>query len=128
MDKTKMKLLDKLGKKGFDTEKKVNAIDMQVAFDNGLADEIGGVLALQKAIKTHNVYSFHIHSLWMALTQNRKRRRQSMIEMIEDQETIQNHTVIEINDLDELKNLINSLPEGTVYSLNLEVVELGQET
>ena len=68
MDKTKMKLLDKLGKKGFDTEKKVNAIDMQVAFDNGLADEIGfdngladeigGVLALQKAIKTHNVYSF----------------------------------------------------------------------
>ena len=37
-------------------------------------------------------------------------------------------TVIEINDLDELKNLINSLPEGTVYSLNLEVVELGQET
>jgi hypothetical protein len=64
----------------------------------------------------------------MALTQNRKRRRQSMIEMIEDQETIQNHTVIEINDLDELKNLINSLPEGTVYSLNLEVVELGQET
>ena len=51
-----------------------------------------------------------------------------MIEMIEDQETIQNHTVIEINDLDELKNLINSLPEGTVYSINLEVVELGQET
>jgi hypothetical protein len=37
-------------------------------------------------------------------------------------------TVIETNDLDELKNLINSLPEGTVYSLNLEVVELGQET
>ena len=58
MDKAKQKLLDKLGKKGFDTEKKVNAIDMQVAFDNGLADEIGGVLALQKAIKTHNVYSF----------------------------------------------------------------------
>ena len=51
MDKAKQKLLDKLGKKGFDTEKKVNAIDMQVAFDNGLADEIGGILALQKAIK-----------------------------------------------------------------------------
>ena len=32
MDKAKQKLLDKLGKKGFDTEKKVNAIDMQVAF------------------------------------------------------------------------------------------------
>ena len=27
MDKAKQKLLDKLGKKGFDTEKKVNAID-----------------------------------------------------------------------------------------------------
>lgn len=58
MDKGKQKLLDKLGKKGFDTEKKVNAIDMQVAFENGLADEIGGILALQKAIKTHNIYSF----------------------------------------------------------------------
>jgi hypothetical protein len=46
------------GKKGFDTEKKVNAIDMQVAFDNGLADEIGGILALQKAIKAHTVYAF----------------------------------------------------------------------
>ena len=42
-----------------------------------------------------------------------------MIEMIEDQETIH---------LNELRDLINSLPEGTVYSLNLEVIELGQET
>lgn len=56
MEKTKQRLLDKLGKKGFDTEKKVNAIDMQAAFDNGLADELGGILALQKAIKTHSVY------------------------------------------------------------------------
>ncbi len=58
MEKTKQKLIDKLGKKGFDTEKKVCAIDMQVAFDNGLADELGGILALQKAIKTHSVYTF----------------------------------------------------------------------
>ena len=58
MDKAKKNLLDKLGKKCFDTEKKVSAIDMQMAFDNGLADEIGGILALQKAIKTHTVYSF----------------------------------------------------------------------
>ena len=58
MDKAKQKLLDKLGKKGFDTEKKISAIDMQTAFDNGLADEIGGILALQKAVKTHTVYSF----------------------------------------------------------------------
>ena len=58
MDKAKQKLIDKLGKKGSDTEKKVNAIDMQVAFDNGLTDELGGILALQKAIKTHSVYAF----------------------------------------------------------------------
>ena len=58
MEKTKQKLIDKLGKKGFDTEKKVCAIDMQVVFDNGLADELGGILALQKAIKTHSVYAF----------------------------------------------------------------------
>jgi hypothetical protein len=64
----------------------------------------------------------------MAVTRNRKRGRQNMIEMIEDQETIQNHTTMEVKDLDELRDLINSLPEGTVYSLNLEVVELGQET
>ena len=51
-----------------------------------------------------------------------------MIEMIEDPETIQNHTTMEVKDLDELRDLINSLPEGTVYSLNLEVIELGQET
>ena len=62
MEKTKQRLLDKLGKKGFDTEKKVNAIDMQAAFDNGLADELGGILALQKAIKTHSVYSLNSRS------------------------------------------------------------------
>ena len=51
-----------------------------------------------------------------------------MIEMIEDPETIQNHTIMEVKDLDELRDLINSLPEGTVYSLNLAVIELGQAT
>lgn len=58
MEKSIQKLLDKLGKKGFDTEKKVNSIDMQVAYDNGLTDELGGILALQKAIKSHSTYSF----------------------------------------------------------------------
>ena len=58
MEKSIQKLLDKLGKKGFDTEKKVNAIDMQAAFDNGLTDELGGILALQKAIKSHSTYAF----------------------------------------------------------------------
>ena len=59
MEKSIQKLLDKLGKKGFDTEKKVNSIDMQVAFENGFTtDEVGGILALQKAIKNHSTYAF----------------------------------------------------------------------
>lgn len=50
--------------------------------------------------------------------------------MIEEQNTemIRNHTTMEVKDLDELKDLINRLPEGAVYSINLEVIELGQET
>ena len=51
-----------------------------------------------------------------------------MIEMIADPEMIQNHTTMEVNNLDELRDLINSLPEGMVYSLSLEVIELGKET
>ena len=59
MEKAKQRLIDKLGKKGFDTEKKVSAIDLQMAVDNGFTtEELGGILALQKAIKTHSVYSF----------------------------------------------------------------------
>ena len=33
-----------------------------------------------------------------------------MIEMIEDPETIQNQITMEVKDLDELRDLINSLP------------------
>ena len=51
-----------------------------------------------------------------------------MIEMIEESETIRNRTTIAVKDLSELRDLINSLPEGTIYSLNLEVMELGKET
>ena len=59
MEKAKQRLIDKLGKKGFDTEKKVSAIDLQMAVENGFTtEELGGILALQKAIKTHTVYSF----------------------------------------------------------------------
>ena len=59
MDKAKLKLMEKLKKKEIDTEKKVNAIDLQAAFDNGFTtEELGGILALQKAIKTHSLYSY----------------------------------------------------------------------
>ena len=59
MEAAKKRLLDKLGKKGFDTEKKVNAIDMRAAVENGFTmDDMSGILELQNAIKTHAVYSF----------------------------------------------------------------------
>ena len=59
MEAAKKRLLDKLGKKGFDTEKKVNAIDMRTAVENGFTmDDMSGILELQNAIKTHTVFSF----------------------------------------------------------------------
>ena len=58
MEKSVKNLIEVLEKKGFDTEKKVCTIDLQVAVDNGLTAESKGILALQKAIKTHSVYSF----------------------------------------------------------------------
>lgn len=124
MDKAKQKLIDKLGKKGFDTEKKVNAIDMQVAFDNGLTDELGGILALQKAIKTHSVYAF----LMDGVDAKPEKRRRSMI-MTENPETeMKQETSIEIRSPEELRELINEIPEGTVYSIDMGVIRVGQET
>ena len=59
MEKEKKNLLEKLKKKGFDTEKKVCAIDLQIAVDQGFTmAEAGLILKLQKAIKGHNLYSF----------------------------------------------------------------------
>ncbi len=34
----------------------------------------------------------------------------------------------EISSLEELRARINDIPDGTVYSVDLEVIELGQET
>ncbi|MBR4089264.1 MAG: hypothetical protein IKK28_00065, partial [Mogibacterium sp.] len=124
MEKTKQRLIDQLGKKGFDTEKKVCAIDMQVAFDNGLADELGGILALQKAIKTHSVYAF----LMDGVDTNRKRRRRLSMIMTEKPETeVKQETAIEVRSPDELRELINEIPEGTVYSIDMGVIRVGQE-
>lgn len=59
MEKAKQKVLEKLEKKGFDTEKKINSIDLQAAVDHGFTiDEASIILALQKVIKSHNVISF----------------------------------------------------------------------
>ena len=51
-----------------------------------------------------------------------------MIIMEEPEKDIQKERVIEVRDIDELRDLVKKLPEGTVYSLNLEVMSLGQET
>ena len=58
MDKTKLRTMDRVAGKGFDTEKKVIALEMETVHENGLDDEIGGILALQKAIKAHRLYSY----------------------------------------------------------------------
>ena len=50
---------DQIKEKGIDTEKKLNAIDLQAAVDNGFtAAEIAGIVAMQKAIKTHTLYTY----------------------------------------------------------------------
>ena len=35
---------------------------------------------------------------------------------------------LEVRDFDELRELVNEIPDGTVYSIDLGVMRLGQET
>lgn len=58
VDKTKLKTLNKLNDEGFDSEKKISTIDMKVAFEHGLNNEIGVILELQDAIKDRKVISY----------------------------------------------------------------------
>ena len=51
-----------------------------------------------------------------------------MIIMEEPEKDIQKERVIEVRDIDELRELVKKLPDGTMYSLDLEVMSLGQET
>ncbi len=51
VNRTKLKTLNRLCEKGFDTAKKVSTIDMRTAYQNELGDELGGILALQDAIR-----------------------------------------------------------------------------
>ena len=44
INKAKLKTLTRLCEKGFDTHKKILAIDMRAARDNGLDDDISGIL------------------------------------------------------------------------------------
>ena len=51
INKMKLKTLTRLSDKGFDTHKKILAIDMRAARNHGLDDDIGGIIDLQDAIK-----------------------------------------------------------------------------
>lgn len=58
INKTKLKTLNRLSDQGFDTQKKIMAIDMRAARDNGLADDIGGIIDLQDAIRAHREIAY----------------------------------------------------------------------
>ena len=58
INKMKLKTLTKLSDKGFDTQKKILAIDMRAARDNGLDDDIGGIIDLQDAIRAHKEIAY----------------------------------------------------------------------
>lgn len=46
----------------------------------------------------------------------------------ETQKEVQQGSAIEVSGFDELREIINEIPDGTVYSIDLGVIELGQET
>ena len=49
--------------------------------------------------------------------------------MTENPETeVKQETAIEVRSPDELRELINGIPEGTVYSIEMGVIRVGQET
>lgn len=58
VNKSKLKTLNRLSDKGYDTQKKILAIDMRAARDNGLDDDIGGILDLQDAIRAHREIAY----------------------------------------------------------------------
>ena len=51
VNKAKLKTLNRLCDRGFDTSKKISSIEMEIAHENGLDDEIGGIIELKKAIR-----------------------------------------------------------------------------
>ena len=58
INKMKLKTLTRLSDKGFDTHKKILAIDMRAARNHGLDDDIGGIIDLQDAIKSHREIAY----------------------------------------------------------------------
>ena len=58
VNKVKLRTLTRLSDKGFDTQKKILAIDMRAARNNGLDDDIGGIIDLQDAIRAHREIAY----------------------------------------------------------------------
>lgn len=53
IDKSKLKTLEKLKELGFDTRKKIEALDGREMFNQGLTAEMGNIFDLQDAFKKH---------------------------------------------------------------------------
>ena len=51
MDKLKLRSLNKLAEKGFDTGRKISEIDMVTIRDYGLVGELSFIIEMQEAIK-----------------------------------------------------------------------------
>jgi hypothetical protein len=58
IDKKKAAALSRISDKGFDTEKKVMAIDIDAIDENDLTKEITEIRGLKKAIKNHDVIAY----------------------------------------------------------------------
>ncbi len=58
IDKKKAAALSRISDKGFDTEKKVMAIDIDALDENDLTKETTEIRGLKKAIKNHDVIAY----------------------------------------------------------------------
>ena len=54
IDKSKIKTLEKLKEKGFDTANKIRPLEMEEVYENGLENELGNIIGLKKAIKANH--------------------------------------------------------------------------
>ena len=54
IDRTKLKTMDKLKDKGFDTANKIKTLDGRLILKNGLTGEMANIFDLQDAIKANH--------------------------------------------------------------------------
>ena len=63
IDKQKLRTLNKLAEKGFDTEKKVSGISLVSIRDNGLEYELSGIIDCQEAIRKKRLLAYLMNGL-----------------------------------------------------------------